>query len=277
MYIKTYIINNMRWWARIALPALLFGSLPVGATEPTTIRGLVVSIVAQDGFFTDLFARYVKREGVLDLQLTVSHVRDMADYLNSAQFDFVIAHDHARPAHKMQRQGLIYDGRIVFANPMAIIGPVSDPAKISTARDFDAALNKVLDSGHCWVVNSQSGKAELQRAAMQKFDSACVINESAANGAKAVMLTLEHQAYTVWGLHPYSRLELKNTRAWVYDDRAVRRPLRAWLVIDSPRVEQAKSMIDWLLAAPVQKSLREFRLNNDPVNQAWWPAASVVD
>jgi tungstate transport system substrate-binding protein len=241
------------------------------------LRALVVTIVAQDGFLDWLLAEAVAAGRIATLEITTAHVRAIPAHLGDEGFDLVIAHDHARPTRRLAKQGLLVDDRLVFANPQAIIGPADDPAGVARATSFVDALARIAETGACWLLNTHGGLAAIQRPVREApIRPACVIDEPANAGAAAVRAAAATGAYTLWGFHPYTRGTHPGQAAWVVGDPVLIRPLRAWRVAASPRAEEVSAVLDELAAEAVGTRLATFRLQGDPVNQAWWPPQAAA-
>ncbi len=247
----------------------------VADPAPAPLRVQVVSIVAQADFLTWL----LESTSVADLPplaISVTHVDDLATRLRTAHYDLVIAHDHARPLRRLQRDGTLVEGRGVFANPVAIIGPRADPAGIAQATSLADAIARLRENKVCWVVNRQGGKRALQDPLLGgESPLDCIMEPSGSGGAHAVVTAAGLGAYTVWGYHPFMRLRMPAMRAFVIGDPALLRQLRAWVVADSPRRDAAAAVVRLLASDAVQQRLAQFRIDGDDANQAWWPAAAA--
>ncbi|MGE0483360.1 MAG: hypothetical protein AB7Q81_04420 [Gammaproteobacteria bacterium] len=250
------------------------------ATPRPPLRALVVTIVAQDGFLDWLLADAVASGRIAPLDIATAHVRAMPQRLAEETFDLVIAHDHARPTRRLAKRGTLVDGRLVFANPQAIIGPATDPAAVARATSFTDAIARIAEARACWLFNTHGGLAAIQRPAREApVRPACVVDEPANAGATAVRAAAKVGAYTLWGFHPYTRGKHPGQAAWVMADPTLIRPLRAWRVAASSRVDEVSAVLDELAAEAAGTRLATFRLHGDTVNQAWWPPrdAAVVE
>ena len=164
----------------------------------------------------------------------------------------------------------------MFANARAIVGPVSDAAGLRDAADFSVAAARIAGANACWLVNHHDGLRELQeRVLTGAVRPDCVIDEPGNIGPAAVRAAQIRGAYTVWGYHPFMRLHTDGMQAFAFGDRFLLRPLKVWMVSNGTEKAAARRAIEALLRADVQQRVAEFRLPQDPVNQAWWPAAEV--
>jgi len=244
-------------------------------TVRTPLRALVVTIVAQDGFLTWLLDDAVRAGTLPPLTLMTAHVRDLRQLLEQSDFDIVIAHEHARPAQRLEQHGVLVDGHRVFANPMAILGPVHDPAAIAGANSFADVIERLRAHEACWVINQQDGKDSLQQF-IRSGSVNCIVDDPDLAGAAAVVAAQKRGAYTLWGFHPYTRLGLTGMRAFVTADPRMLRPLRAWTVAASGRREEVRAVVDTILDESHQRRLATFRLTSDSANQPWWPVTAVA-
>jgi len=263
----------VRLLAAAVLLSVLWVPAPASAAEP--LHAVVVTIVAEEDFLGWLTAPAVAAGKVPALELTTRHVRDIGATLAEAPYDLVIAHAHARPAQRLAARGVLGDGRTVFANPIALIGPPDDPAGVAGALDLEQAFARLATRRACWLGNRQPDVAALTAAA-RAAGVACVIEETSRSGAHAVVAAHGRGAYTAWGLHPYTRLGRDGDRAYVIGDARLLRPLVAWTVSASPRREEAHALVAWLAGAEAQARVAAFRLARDPDNQPFWPTAATA-
>lgn len=261
------------------LPALMLAGGAHAASPALSdadgLRVLVVKIVDQGGFLSWLLEDAVQQGFVARFHADTTHVRDIRERLHAQHYDLVIAHAHAKPARRLEADGTLTDGRIVFANARAIIGPAADPAGVGEAAGFTAATARIADTGACWLVNHHAGLSELQQRILTgTARPACVIDDSGDSGPGAIVAARTRAAYTVWGYHPFMRMQLDGMRAFAFGDRFLLRPLKIWRVADGAAAA-APRMIEALLAPEVQRRIADFRLPQDPLNQAWWPAGAA--
>ncbi len=274
MHFDTSLIGGAGRLRRLAALLVLAALIPVPASAAPPLRALVVTIVAQAGFLDWLVAEAVAAGRVPPLAITTVHVRDLGARLDAGPYDLVIAHAHARPAQDLAARGTLADGIPVFANAHAIIGPADDPAGLRGATDLDAALARLAARGGCWIRHEHGGLAHLQPPLGAAGDL-CVRAPPAPGTAAALDAARAHGAYTIWGYHPFMRLDPSGLRAIVIGDPRLLAPLQAWTVSASSRREEARALLRFLTAAPTQTRLARFRLGTDADNQPWWPAAAA--
>jgi len=258
----------------VLLPGRVCAESPA-PTGPGDLRVLVVKIVDQGHFLFWLLAEAVQQGKVANFRVDTTHVRDVGARLRADRYDLVIAHAHAKPAQKLAAGGRLTDGRVVFANARAIIGPATDPAGVRDAADFDAATARIVATNACWLVNQHPGLRQVQeRIIAGPVRPACVIDTAGNSGAGAITAAQAQAAYTVWGYHPFMQLHLDGMQAFAFGDRFVLRPLKVWLVAGGT-AGSARRFVEVLSSPEVQQRIAAFRLPQDPLNQAWWPAADV--
>ena len=266
-------------WLFLLPGVLLPGGVCAGSPARTgsdDLRVLVVKIVDQGGFLSWLLAEAVQQGQVANFHVETTHVRDVGARLRADRYDLVIAHAHAKPVQKLAAGGQLTDGRVVFANARAIVGPVTDPAGVREATDFDAATARIVHTNACWLVNQHAGLRELQeRIVTGAARPACVIDAAGNSGAGAITAAQAHAAYTVWGYHPFMQLHLDGMQAFAFGDRFLLRPLKIWIVANGGPAESARRLAEVLSSPGVQQRIAAFPLPQDPLNQAWWPAADV--
>jgi len=258
------------------MPIAVAGSDPGAVSEP--LHALVVKIVDQDHFLEWLLQDAVKRGEIAPLGITTTHVRDLRTHLRAQPYDLVIAHIHARPAQKLAAEGILARPVKVFANAHAIIGPDADPAAVAGARDFAAAIARIAEHKACWIVNHHGGLEALQDSFLGGAGRPrCFIDDSDNVGPLAIAVASARAGYTVWGYHPFMRLNAAGMRGFAFGDQFLLQPLNAWVVTGSGRETEASALVDRLLSAEVQQRISSFRLDGGPDTQVWWPAAGAPD
>lgn len=256
----------MKGWLRVV--SLLCCALAGGASaEPAVLRAHVVPIVNQEHFLERILDAFVKARGAT-LEVTPVHGREVARAAREGRADLVIVHTRF-PA----RRGLLDDGVIagsaeVFANPIALLAPMNDPAGVIGASNAADAMARIRASGACMLENDLDGLVRVTRALAGEL--ACHRRDRQAVGLGAVLLASKNGWYTWWGLHPFA-MSGQSMRPVVWPEPALLRPLSAATVTDAPGARLAADAIAWLRGAEARAAIAAFRLSAHPAQQAFWP------
>ena len=105
----------------------------------TPLRAAVVPIIGQAAFLSTVLAPFLAERGVR-LELTAIHGREVVRLARAGEADLVIMHARFKALPKLRRDGVIAAPVPVFANPVALLTPVGDPAGAAAAGGLEAAL-----------------------------------------------------------------------------------------------------------------------------------------
>jgi tungstate transport system substrate-binding protein len=198
----------------------------------------------------------------------------------------VIAHYGHRGTEEFFADGMGAWPRPVFCNQAALIGPVSDPAKIAAARDAVDAFRRIAESKSPFVVNnSQTEKylAEvLWQAAGKPNRAGWYRDKGLRNQAEtkdAIRAAVEEQGYTLWGLVPFLIYRKEHPEcgmnALVTEDPMFQRLMVSVLVrpdkVAGINPTDAKAFERFLIDPETQAQIRAFRIPGF-AGQVWWPA-----
>jgi tungstate transport system substrate-binding protein len=260
--------------------------VPAGAAElpkPSgVVRVAVVIAPETSGLIGQLAAEFEKATGQ---KVVVDSRQDVFGLAREGKADLVIAHYGHGGTEEFCTEGLGLWPRPVFSNQAALIGPLSDPARIAGARDAVEAFRQIARAKAPFVVNNSvtekyltdvlweaAGKPE--RA--QWYRDTGLRNQAATRDA--IQAAVKEQGYTLWGLVPFLKYQEEHPecgmKALVTDDPMLQR-LMVTVVVQPEKVKVnvagAKALERFLIAPETQARILQFRVAgfDGPV---WWPA-----
>jgi tungstate transport system substrate-binding protein len=133
---------------RLSLLAILIAALPAGAQEKFIVVASTTS-TEQSGLFGYLLPVFQKRTG-MQVRVVALGTGQALDLARRGDADVVFV--HARSAEeKFLAEGHGVERFDVMYNDFVLIGPKSDPAKVSGGRDILDALKKIKAAGAPFV------------------------------------------------------------------------------------------------------------------------------
>jgi putative glutamine transport system substrate-binding protein len=237
---------------------------------PRILRIQAVPIVNQGHFLEQMLATFAAQHGVT-LAVTAQHGRAVVAAARAGTADLIIAHADFKGIVSLVQEGRVGPGRVVFANPIALLAPIGDPAQVVTAGSPEAALARITAAQACLVTNDLEHLRQFQADYLPGAN--CPVSTTAGTGLGAVLAGVSQQAYVWWGLHPFLMTN-QPLQPVVFDDPRLLRPLMAWAVRggDTALTDAA---IDDLRGAVTQQRVAAFRFQLHPDLQVWWPFAAV--
>lgn len=236
---------------------------------PKKLRIMSVVIVQQEGFLAYLLEPYL---AATDVEVTFSqgHHSEVAKAVSEGRIDLAITHSKVKALQKLEKQGVLHPQRVLFANPMAFLGPRNDPAGIAQETDPLSAFKKIQRSGYCFVVNRHHRMQVIQQAWLKAADmeAPCLIEPG---NEDFLQVASREQAYTLWSLHPYARKPLPELSPVVLGHPSLLENLSGWAVKGSPAEREALHLLDYLGRETARQRMEAFRLGDFPDQQPWWP------
>src|SRR5262245_6082811 len=195
-------------WFRVWLLVMLLLSAATDDSEPAqskrVLRVAAVITPESSGLLQQLGAEFEKQTGT---SVHVDSRQDVFGLARDGKVDLVIAHYGHRGIEDFFADDLGAWPRPVFSNQAALIGPSSDPARISAAGDAVEAFRRIAESRSPFVVNnSQTEKylAEILWQAAGKPDRTGWYRDKGlrnqAETKDAIRAAVEEKGYTLWGL-----------------------------------------------------------------------------
>jgi tungstate transport system substrate-binding protein len=219
-------------------------------------------------------------------KVVVDSRQDVFEVARAGKADLVLAHYGHGGTEAFCTEGLGLWPRPVLANQAALIGPVSDPARIGGLHDAAEAFRRIAKAKAPFIVNNsptQKYLADVLWQAAGKPDRAGwyrdtgLRNEAATKDA--IEAAVKEKAYTLWGLVPFLKYREAHSecgmKALVTDDPQLQRLMVTVVVhpekIKGVNVEGAKALERFLIDPATQARISAFRIPgfDSPV---WWPA-----
>ena len=261
----------------IVLCSLLFSvstsaeSREVNTTSPTTIHIMTVVICQQEGFLQYLLQPYLSKKNI-NIEYSTGHHSKVVQAVKHAEADIVIAHTKVKGLNKQEEAGKLNNGRAVFANPRAFLGPVGDPAGIRGLEDPVKALENIFEQGYCYIINPHGEMARLQNHYLDKVasDNICV-SQGPGDINRLLDMAVEKNAYTLWGLHPFVARGAHKLEPIVVPNDVLLENLAAWVVTGSQVEDAARELVNYLVSDEAGKRIKRFRLEGYENVQPWYP------
>jgi len=249
-------------------------TLAADAPMRPTLRIATVPILLQGDFLQQVMAGFAEQAGV-ELRFRPAPVKALAAGLRNGEFDLLLAHQDSFKVARLRREGVLGEPSPLFANPIAFIGPVDNPAGLRPGMDADAAMAAIAAGERCYVVNTLDGLADLQDALLEVHRPACVERAAGLADAFAMKRAATLGGYTLWGLHPFAQMQEPALAAMVLDDARLLRTIAAFAVGTAGARTDVTAAVAWLRGAEAQARAAAFRLPAAPATRAWWPVPVI--
>jgi tungstate transport system substrate-binding protein len=219
-------------------------------------------------------------------KVLVDSRQDVFGLARDGKADLVLAHYGHGGTEDFCAEGLGAWPHPVFSNQAALIGPLSDPARIGGIRDAVEAFRRIALAKAPFVVNNSATEkylAELLWHAADKPDQAGWYRDKGlrnqAETKDAIQAAVHEGGYTLWGLVPFLKYQEEHPdcgmKALVTDDPLFQR-LMVTVVVQPEKIkgvnaEGAKALERFLIGPETQARIRAFRVDGFD-GQVWWPA-----
>ncbi len=256
----------------------------VAAVNTTLSTGVLQAVIPafteQTGFVVEFVGESAAKEGNME------RGKGLFDAARAGKVDLLIAHYGKSYLETFVMDGLGAYPNLAFANQAALIGPESDPAKISGMSDAGQALRKIAASGSPYVVNNLDGLKYLSslmwHAAGQPDKGSWWIEQDRPK-ARAVREAEKRNGYVLFGVPPFLHFKKKHDskmRMMVVGDPILQRTM-ATVVVNPQRIKGvnhkgAVALQRYLVSAAVQAQIRAFRIEGTE-DQFWWPMGRSND
>ncbi len=254
------------------------------AAEPQAVVRIAAVITPESsGLVKQLLTEFEKQTGHKTI---VESQQDVFGLARDGKADLVLAHYGHGGTEDFCTEGLGAWPRPVFFNQAALIGPVSDPARIAGTRDAVEALRRIALAKAPFVVNNSATEkylADVLWQAADRPDQAGWYRDrglrNQADTKDAIQAAVREKGYTLWGLVPFLKYQEEHPecglKALVTDDPLFQRLMVTVVVrperIKGVNVEGAKALERFLTAPETQARIRAFRVPGFD-GQIWWPA-----
>ncbi|MSO20593.1 MAG: hypothetical protein EXQ56_09050 [Acidobacteria bacterium] len=139
-----------------ALPIILilwvwFFSVREARAQSNLVRLAVVNTPAEGGLLREVLPEFERQTG---LRVEVYSGEDVYERARGGQADLVISHYGHAGLEPFMADGFDLWPRFVFGNQNVIIGPPSDPARISGLSDAVEGFRRIAQTRSTFVVNN---------------------------------------------------------------------------------------------------------------------------
>ncbi|MGH8120456.1 MAG: hypothetical protein ACRESK_07570 [Gammaproteobacteria bacterium] len=242
----------------------------VAGKDVITLRIMTVVICQQGGFLQYLLEPYLAGKK-LRVEYSQGHHREVAAAVKRGEVDIAITHTKVKTMQELAATGRLINGRTIFANPKAFLGPRGDPASIGELQDGAMAMQRIQERGFCYVINPHGEMENLQEQLLAAGTATrhCVIND-VNNVKEALHTAFEQGGYTMWGLHPYLEKGDGKLEPIVIPDPRLQQNLAAWVVQGSGVEKEARELVYYLAGDDAKAAYLKFRFPGYDGIQPWW-------
>lgn len=248
------------------LVARSLASPAAAAQTSPPVRCAVVGGLNESDFWPQLIDRFQRATGERAEIVATGPKHVLAEAFRAGEADLIVMHSSDAIIN------LVADGRAENLQPWArndfvIVGPASDPAKVSGLTDAVAALSKIISSKSKLLIHASNGASELLgdllAAGELELDPEATISLPGDRHRQMLKRAEQEQAYTIVGRIPFlsGKLETGKLKILVQGDARLRRP---YLVVvatgkpDDTRLAAARKLAAFLREAKTQEWIGEF-------------------
>lgn len=254
----------------------LFAQLPA-SSRSGPIRLALVNV--PDELLRPLLPDFQKQTG---LRAEIVYAgNDPYSVAREGKADLVISHYGHEGVEPFVTEGFGLWPRPVFANQMVLLGPPSDPARVTGLTNAAEAFRRIAESKSPFVVNNGAGAKYLEEILWTSsgiHEKGSWYLDLKSEGKKAAQDAALKSAYVLWGLPPFLRLKRQgpiNLTPLVIGDPILQRIMVSVIVnpkkVPGVNADGAAAFQGFLIAPATQARIRAFRYP-DFDQQAWWPA-----
>lgn len=254
------------------------------AVDFGTVRLITGAAATTDGMLTGVLADFEAESGY-DVTVTVGGP-DMFERARASEADIVLTHFGFTELERFVSEGRGHWPSTVMANTVAFLAPSGDPVGIASADDPVEAFRLIAEQEHPFIVNNLGETRYITDTvwnAVGRPDKGDWFRDPGLSGPAAVREAARQGAYTIWGLHPFLRMQdgmqPVDLEAVVYNDSLTQRILATVVVRRPPgRVneEGALALQRYLVRPDTQATIRNFRTRDIDL-PIFWPAGNQND
>lgn len=254
------------------------------AVDFGTVRLLTGAAATTDGMLTGVLADFEAESGY-DVTVTVGGP-DMFERARASEADIVLIHYGFTELENFVSEGRGHWPSTVMANTVAFLAPSGDPVGIASADDPVEAFRLIAEQEHPFIVNNLGETRYITDTvwnAVGRPDKGDWFRDPGLSGPAAVREAARQGAYTIWGLHPFLRMQdgmqPVDLEPLVYNDSLTQRILATVVVRRPPgRVNQegALALQKYLVGPDTQATIRNFRTRDIDL-PIFWPAGNQND
>jgi tungstate transport system substrate-binding protein len=257
---------------------------PSSTIPPPTAKTRVVRLYSvvtpiEGGLYGDLLPDFEHQTGY-QVKLT-AHSPDVYGPARAGKADLVVSHYGHKDAEAFVLDGFGSWPETVFFNPMALLGPPSDPSQIRGLTDVAEAFRRIATTNSPFVVNNIEGVrylGEILWNAAGRPDRTGWYQDRGLREHDAITSAAQQTGYTFWGLTPF--LTAQQQRGVALEPMVLQDPLLQRIMVSirvmpkhAPGVNTrgAAALQQYLLEPRTQARIRAFRYPGID-QQIWWPA-----
>jgi tungstate transport system substrate-binding protein len=238
-----------------------------------------VVTAVEGGLLGDLVPDFERQTGY-QVKLT-PRSPDVYGPARAGKADLVISHYGHKNAKAFVLDGYGAWPETVFFNPMALLGPPSDPAGVRGHTDAAEAFGRIATTNSPFVVNNIEGVkylSEILWNAAGRPDRTGWYQDTGLRERDAITSAAQQNGYTFWGLTPFLTAQQHgpvSLEPMVLEDPLLRRIMVSVRVmpkhVSGINARGAAAFQQYLLEPTTQARIRAFRYPGID-QQIWWPA-----
>jgi tungstate transport system substrate-binding protein len=241
----------------------------------------VYSVVTpiEGGLYGDLLPDFERQTGYR-VKLT-GHSPDVYGPARAGRADLVVSHYGHKEAEAFVLDGFGSWPETVFFNPMALLGPPSDPAQVRGLTDAAEAFRRIATTTSPFIVNNIEGVkylGEILWNAAGQPDRTGWYQDQGLHEHDAIASAAQQSGYVFWGLTPFLTNQQHSPvllEPMVLEDPLLRRIMVSVRVVPTHvsgvNTRGAMALQQYLLEPATQARIRAFRYPGID-QQVWWPA-----
>ncbi|MBI4445496.1 MAG: hypothetical protein HY645_06245 [Acidobacteria bacterium] len=248
--------------------------------QSPVVRLQIVNVPVDSGLLAQLLPDFESATGYrVEVDKKGDEVYDLA---RQGAADLVLSHYGHSGVDNFMSDGLGLWPRAMFANQAAIIGPLSDPARIRGLEDAVEAFRRIAQTRSRFVVNNAATEKYLARVlweAAGQPDQAGWYTDSGLKEQQVIQAAEKSEAYVLWGIIPFLKFKETSTsklEALVLEDPLLQRMMMTVIVnpekVPGVNVAGAFALQKYLTLPSTQAQIRAFRYPGVS-QQLFWPAA----
>ncbi len=263
--------------ARLALFLVLLAACPASATENNvpaeppggrTVRCAVIGGMAITTGLWDEITRMFEADTGYKVEVVSEGQRPkLAESLRKGEVDLLTMHS-GDITTDLVADGFGVNMRPWTRNDLVIVGPASDPAKISGMTDGAEALKKIAGARANFVDIQDIGARELSHTLWKRVGihpkGKWYLKDESGGHLDFIGFAARHKAYLVFGRMPITmgKVSSHNMKILVDRDPTMKRPYIVMeanpLVFPKANVKGARALSSFLLSEKVQKFIADY-------------------
>jgi tungstate transport system substrate-binding protein len=248
---------------------------PVVPAEPAFITLASTTSTENSGLFKHLLPRFEEKSGI-EVRVVAVGTGQAIEMARRGDADVILVH-HRASEDEFVAHGYGVERFDVMFNDYLIVGPSSDPAKITGMKDAARALKRIAESQAVFTSrgdDSGTHKAELalwKKAGMDVKPHSGQWYRETGSGMGAMLNTASGiDAYALTDRATWASFRNRgNLELMVEGDPALFNPYGVILVNPArhPHIKRkaGQAFIDWLLSGEGQDAIAEFRIDGQQV------------